>query len=176
LTACPTRRSPSARCSPPRRRAARSARSRSLLVMVLKPSWSLYRGRARGRERVRPNERAILKHTTTPDRRPPLGARTFNSPPGVETERASYPIPKVAKGPHATPPSHCCLCDREALRAAVVAGHSRCFGRKAVVARRHQRPSASAWYRQRPEGVRFGAVASASGSRRIIPAWPGPSS
>jgi hypothetical protein len=30
------------------------------------PSWSLYRGRARGRERVRPNVRAILKHTTTP--------------------------------------------------------------------------------------------------------------
>jgi hypothetical protein len=65
--ACPTRRSPAARCSPPRRRAAPSAaRCRSLLVMVPKPSWSLYRGRARGRERVRPNERAVLKHTTTP--------------------------------------------------------------------------------------------------------------
>ena len=64
--ACPTRRSPSARCSPPRRRATPwAARCRSLLVMVLKPSWSLYRGRARGRERVRPNERAIFKHTTT---------------------------------------------------------------------------------------------------------------
>jgi hypothetical protein len=64
--ACPTRRSPAARCSPPRRRAAPSAaRCRSLLVIVLKPSWSLYRGRARGRERVRPNERAISKHTTT---------------------------------------------------------------------------------------------------------------
>jgi hypothetical protein len=36
-----------------------------LPVIVLKPSWSLYRGRARGRERVRPNERAVLKHTTT---------------------------------------------------------------------------------------------------------------
>ena len=85
----PTRRSPAARCSPPRRRAAPSeARCRSLLVMVPKPSWSLYRGRARGRERVRPNERAILKHTTTRDRRPPLGARTFASHLGVDTEPA----------------------------------------------------------------------------------------
>jgi hypothetical protein len=81
--ACPTRRSPAARCSPPRRRAAPSAaRCRSLLVMVPKPSWSLYRGRARGRERVRPNERAVLKHTTTPGIGGlPLGARTFASRP-----------------------------------------------------------------------------------------------
>jgi hypothetical protein len=64
--ACPTRRSPSARCSPPRRRAAPSAaRCRSSLVMVVKPSWSLCRRRARGRERVRPNERAVPKDTTT---------------------------------------------------------------------------------------------------------------
>ena len=88
--ASPTRRSPSARCSPPRRRAAHSApRCRSSLVMVLKPSWSLYRGRARGRERVRPNVRAMLEaHYHPGDRRPPLGARTFASRPGVETERA----------------------------------------------------------------------------------------
>jgi hypothetical protein len=38
--------------------------------------------RARGRERVRPNERAVLTHPTNPgDRRPPLGARTFASRP-----------------------------------------------------------------------------------------------
>jgi hypothetical protein len=36
-----------------------------LLVTVVKPSWSLYRRRARGRERVRPNERAVAKDTTT---------------------------------------------------------------------------------------------------------------
>jgi hypothetical protein len=66
LMACPTRQSPSARCSPPRRRAAPSAaRCRALLVIVVKPSWSLYRRRARGRERVRPNERAVAKDTTT---------------------------------------------------------------------------------------------------------------
>jgi hypothetical protein len=85
--ACPTRRSPAARCSPPRRRAAPSAaRCRSLLAIVLKPSWSLYRGRARGRERVRPNERAILKHTTTPGIGGPP-ERGLASRPGVETER-----------------------------------------------------------------------------------------
>ena len=47
-----------------------------------KPSWSLYRGRARGRESVRPNERAVL--TTLPPRlaresspnRPGSGARS----------------------------------------------------------------------------------------------------
>jgi hypothetical protein len=55
--------------------------------MVLKPSWSLYRGRARGRERVRPTERAVAKHTTTPGTGGPRSG-TFASRPGAETERA----------------------------------------------------------------------------------------
>jgi hypothetical protein len=87
----PTPRSPAARCSPPRRRAAPSAaRCRSLLVMVLKPSWSLYRGRARGRERVRPTERAVCKHTTTTgtgDRGPPSERGLASRPEWRPNER-----------------------------------------------------------------------------------------
>ena len=78
--ACPTRRSPAARCSPPRRRAAPSAaRYRSLLVMVPKPSWSLYRGRARGRESETQRTSSLDAPYHPGDRRPPLGARTFAS-------------------------------------------------------------------------------------------------
>jgi hypothetical protein len=63
---------------------------------------------------VRPNERAILKHTTTPGIGGLPSERGLSiARPGVETERASYPIPEVAKGPHAPlRPTAACVTDK----------------------------------------------------------------
>ena len=178
----PTRRSPSARCSPPRRRAAPSeAPRRSLLVMVPKPSWSLYRGRARGRERVRPNERAILKHTTTRDRRPPLGARTFASHLGVDTEpacqrrtsRSSAAITRPATARAARAARSAWTTGAGSTRGPWIALVRRCRSVGDGIARALRRRTPES---QRVDGARRPAISTRAGARRSrSPARPGPS-
>lgn len=72
----PTRRSPSLRCSSPRRCANPSAGRFRLLLAMVSHLQSLCGGRAKGRERVRPNVRSFSRQATTPRIEPRCDANT----------------------------------------------------------------------------------------------------
>jgi hypothetical protein len=99
LIACPTRRSPSAVCSPPRRRAAATAaRCRSLLVMILNPFAPSWRAHGRKRERPGAREKALVRKSKLVRlwllASPPLGALRCDSGrrPGLGRRASASPM------------------------------------------------------------------------------------